>query len=90
MLSFLDYNTAIFNKDLQDLVVVKDLATQDVATVAIDDNIYSALEKITSKDFSILPVVALDDHSQLLGVLTRKDILDAYNRTVIKKSMTLW
>jgi CIC family chloride channel protein len=89
VLSFLDYNTAIFNKDLQNLVVVKDLATQDVATVAIDDNIYSALEKITSKDFSILPVVALDDHSQLLGVLTRKDILDAYNRTVIKKSMTL-
>jgi CBS domain-containing protein len=50
--------------------------------------IYNALEKITSKDFSILPVVAADDHSRLLGVLTRKDILDAYDRTVIKKSIT--
>jgi CIC family chloride channel protein len=88
VLSFLDYNTAVFNKDLQDLVVVKDLATLDVATVSIDDNIYNALGKITSKDFSILPVVAPDDHSQLLGVLTRKDILDAYDRTVIKKSIT--
>ena len=86
--SFLDYNTAVFNNDLQDLVVVKDLATQDVVTVSVDDNIYNALEKITSKDFSILPVVAPDDHSQLLGVLTRKDILDAYDRTVIKKSIT--
>ena len=88
MLSFLDYNTAVFNSDLQDLVVVKDLATQDVVTVSVDDNICNALEKITSKDFSILPVVALDDHSQLLGVLTRKDILDAYDRAVIKKSIT--
>jgi CIC family chloride channel protein len=88
VLSFLDYNNAVFNTDLQDLVVVKDLATQDAVTVSVDDNIYTALEKITSKDFSILPVVAPDDHSQLLGVLTRKDILDAYDRTVIKKSMT--
>jgi CIC family chloride channel protein len=88
VLSFLDYNTAVFNKDLQDLVVVKDLATQDVVTVSVNDNIYNALEKITSKDFSILPVVASDDHSQLLGVLTRKDILDAYDRAVIKKSIT--
>ena len=88
VLSFLDYNTAVFNKDLQDLVVVKDLATLEVATVSIDDNIYNALGKITSKDFSILPVVAADDHSQLLGVLTRKDILDAYDRTVIKRSIT--
>jgi CIC family chloride channel protein len=88
VLSFLDYNTAVFNSDLQDLVVVKDLATQDVVTVSVDDNICNALEKITSKDFSILPVVAPDDHLQLLGVLTRKDILDAYDRTVIKKSMT--
>jgi CIC family chloride channel protein len=87
VLSFLDYNNAVFNKDLQDLVVVKDLATLDVATVSVDDNIYNALEKITSKDFSILPVVATDDHSQLLGVLTRKDILDAYDRAVIKQSI---
>jgi CIC family chloride channel protein len=88
VLSFLDYNTAVFNKDLNDLVVVKDLVTQDVVTISVDDNIYNALEKITAKDFSILPVVAPDDHSQLLGVLTRKDILDAYDRTVIKKSIT--
>jgi hypothetical protein len=30
--------------------------------------------------------VAPGDPSQLLGVLTRKDILDAYERTLIKKS----
>ena len=87
VISFLDYNTSIFNPDLQDLVVVKDVASHDVVTVSADDNIYNALGKITLKDFSILPVVAPNDHSQILGVLTRKDILDAYDRTVIKKSV---
>jgi CIC family chloride channel protein len=87
VISFLDYNTSIFNPDLQDLVVVKDVSSHDVVTVSADDNIYNALGKITLKDFSILPVVAPNDHSQILGVLTRKDILDAYDRTVIKKSV---
>jgi hypothetical protein len=39
-------------------------------SISVEDNIYSALEKIASNDFSILPVVAPDDHSQLLGVST--------------------
>lgn len=87
VLSFLDYNSALFNPDLQDLVVVKDLASRDVVAISADDNIYNALEKITLQDFSILPVVSPNDHVQILGVLTRKDILDAYDRTVMKKSV---
>ena len=87
VLSFLDYNTTFFNEDLKDLVVVKDLATEDVVTISVDDNIYNALEQITLRDFSILPVVSPNNSLQLLGVLTRKDILDAYDRAVIKKSL---
>ena len=87
VLSFLDYNIAVFNEDLQKLVVVKDLASPYVVTISVDDNIFNALEKITLKDFSILPVVTANDPKQLLGVITRKDILDAYDRAVIKKSV---
>jgi CIC family chloride channel protein len=87
VLSFLDYNTTFLNEDLKDLVVVKDLATEDVVTISVDDNIYNALEQITLRDFSILPVVSPNNSLQLLGVLTRKDILDAYDRAMIKKSL---
>ncbi len=87
VLSFLDYNTTFFNEDLKDLVVVKDLATKDVVTISVDDNIYNALKQITLRDFSILPVVSPNNSLQLLGVLTRKDILDAYDRAMIKKSL---
>jgi len=87
ILSFLDYHDAVFDENLKDLIVAKDLATLNVVTVPIDDNLYSALEKITSKDFSILPVVDKDNPSILLGVLTRRDIIGAYNKAVIKKSL---
>ncbi len=87
ILSFFDYHNAVFDENLKNLVLVKELATQDVVTVSNDDNFNNALEKITLKDLSILPVVSPDNPSQLLGVLTRKDILDAYNTVVTKKSL---
>jgi len=87
ILSFVDYHDATFDENLKDLVVAKDLATLDVVTVSQDDNLYDALEKITLKDFAILPVVSPDDPLQLVGILTRSDIIGAYNKAVTKKSL---
>jgi CIC family chloride channel protein len=85
ILSYLDYHDVVFDKDLGDLVVVKEIATPKVVTISVEDNLYSALEKITAKDFSLLPVVAPSDPSIMVGVLTRRDIIGAYNKAVVKK-----
>jgi len=87
MLSFLDYHDAVFDEDLRDLVVVKDIATSQLITVSIDENIFDALEKISVHDFSILPVVSGNDNRKLLGILTRRDIIAAYNKALVKKSL---
>jgi len=77
VLTFLDYYDRLYSGKIDDHMVVKDIMTQDVVTVSIEDTLDTALEKITSKDFSILPVVAPDNHLKLLGILTRRDILEA-------------
>ena len=77
----------VFDEDLKDVVVAKEIATTKVITVSADDNLYNTMEKITLKDFSILPVVSPNNPSQLLGVLTRRDIFSAYNKAVIKKAI---
>lgn len=87
ILSFMDYGDAMFNEDLNDIIIAKDLATSDVVTVTTDDNLFTALEKISVKDFSILPVVAPEDPKKLLGIVTRRDIIGAYNKAVIKKAI---
>jgi len=87
ILSFFDYSEAIFNEHLKDIVVAKDLATLEVVTVTIEDNLYEALEKITRKDFAILPVVSHNDPTLLVGVLSRRDIIGAYDKAIIKKSL---
>lgn len=87
VLSFYDYQDAIFDEDLKDLIVAKDIATSNVTTVEQDDNLYDAFEKISGKDYSILPVVSSEEPDRLQGVLTRRDIISAYNKAVIKKSV---
>jgi len=87
ILSYYDYRDAVFDENLKDLVVAKDIATSDVVVVSSEDNLYDALETITLKDFALLPVVSPNDRSKLVGVLTRRDIISAYNRTVLKHTI---
>jgi CIC family chloride channel protein len=87
VLSFNDYSDAIYDEDLKYLVVAKDLATTDVMTVSADDNLYDTLEKISRKDYSMLPVVSPHDSAQIVGIVTRRDIIGAYEKAVLKKSL---
>jgi CIC family chloride channel protein len=87
ILSFNDYHEAIHDEDLTHLVVAKDLATPDVVTVSSEDNLYTALEKISRKDFSTLPVVSANDPHELVGIVTRRDIIGTYEKAVLKKSL---
>ena len=87
IISFNDYSEAIFDEDLKDLVVAKDLASENVMTVSADENLYTALGKISRKDFSTMPVVSPDDPTELIGIVTRRDIIGAYEKAVLKKSL---
>jgi len=88
VLTFLDYYDRLYSGKIDDHMVVKDIMTPDPVTVSIEDTLDTALKKITSKDFSILPVVSPDNPLKMLGILTRRDILEAYDQAVIKKAIT--
>jgi CIC family chloride channel protein len=87
ILSYNDYNEAIFDEDLKHLVVAKDLATSNVMTVSANDNLYTALGTISRQGFSTLPVVSPDDAGRLVGIVSRRDIIGAYEKAVLKKSL---
>ena len=87
MLSFKDYKDALFDESLKDLVLATDIATAEVLTITDDSDLYTALQTISRKDFSTLPVVSPDDPKRLVGVVTRRDIIGAYEKAVIKKTL---
>lgn len=85
ILSFQDIRKVMFEEGLDDILVAKDLATTDVVTVLNDENLQDALEKFGIRDFDHLPVV--DKEGKLEGMISRRDIMQAYNREVQKLAL---
>jgi CIC family chloride channel protein len=66
---------------------VADIATLDSLVVVYDDEpMWSALKKLGLRDVGRLPVVKREDEGELVGVIRRKDIIQAYNLAIIKRS----
>ena len=87
ILSHADYAEHAFDQDLHRLVVVEDLATRRVETVLPADNLETALEKISTRDFKTLPVIDSTDNGKLVGIVSRGDITSAYSGHVLKTSL---
>ncbi len=64
---------------------VEDIATIDPATVYADEPIWTAIQKMAPRDLARLPVVSRSSEKQLLGLISRSDILRAYDVGIVRK-----
>ena len=87
IISVQDFLGAVFEKELMDLVVVKELATLDVITVTEEDDLDRAMRKIGYRNIEQLPVVARDDSRKLVGIISRRDMVSAYNRALMSRTL---
>ena len=60
---------------------VKDVMTQNVLVAHLDDSLLKALETMTNHGVGRLPVVSKES-GKLVGIITRTDIIRAYDRAV--------
>jgi CIC family chloride channel protein len=72
--------------DLCDLVVAKEIATENVITVNGRHNLNEAMEKFSMIDIEQLPVVAYDDPLKIEGMISRMDVIASYKKEVLKKT----
>jgi CIC family chloride channel protein len=81
-----DMERALAQKDvvIRDLKV-RDVATSDTVTVFPDEPIWSAIRKMGPRDLARLPVVSRHAGQKLLGLISRSDILRAYDVGLLKK-----
>lgn len=64
---------------------VRDVATPDPVTVFGDEPIWTAIQKMAPRDLARLPVVSRSSEKQLLGLISRSDILRAYDVGIVRK-----
>lgn len=87
IISFQDFKNVVLEKELEDLIVVKELATKNVITITDDKNLDDALVKIGSRNIEQLPVVDKDNPRKIIGMLSRRDIISAYNKGLLKNRL---
>ena len=61
-----------------------DLATTTCVTVTPRDPVSRALRRMAAIDVGRLPVVAADDHSRVVGLFRRSDLVTAYQRAMTR------
>ncbi len=66
-------------------MTVGDVAIENPITVFPDEPIWAAIQKMAPRDLARLPVVDRDGSGVLLGVISRSDILRAYDVGIVKK-----
>ncbi len=87
IISVQDFMGVVFEKELMDLVVIKELATKDVITVHAEEDLDTAMRKIGYRNIEQLPVVDRETHRQLYGIISRRDMVSAYNRALMTRTL---
>ena len=87
IISVQDFMGVVFERDLMDLVVVKELATANVITAHADEDLDQTMRKIGYRNIEQLPVVDRQTHRKLVGIISRRDIVAAYNRALMTRTL---
>ncbi|MBM9603423.1 chloride channel protein [Desulfopila inferna] len=66
-------------------MTVKDVSIENPITVFPDEPIWVAIQKMAPRDLARLPVIDRDGSGTLLGVISRSDILRAYDVGIVRK-----
>jgi CIC family chloride channel protein len=82
-----DLRELVYEEGLEDLIVAKELAHPRVLTVTEKEHLGDALRKIGSRNIDYLPVVDREDPRRLIGMVSRQDIISAYNRSLLERGL---
>jgi CIC family chloride channel protein len=83
MLSLKDFRELVFEKDLLDVVIARDIATIPAISVSAEDNLARSLELIDNHGIERLPVTSPSTGSvKVVGILSQRDVISGYNQAL--------
>jgi CIC family chloride channel protein len=80
-----DMTNVMLKKHKVSELVIKDVASKDPITVFPDEPVWAAIQKMSPRDLSRLPVVSRQDGQTLVGLISRSDIIRAYEVGIMRK-----
>jgi CIC family chloride channel protein len=87
VISFRDIRSALQEETLSSLVIAKDVASVDIVTIRPSDSLLVALQEMGSRGISQLPVISEDDGGKIIGTVSQRDVMTAYDRAVLNREV---
>jgi CIC family chloride channel protein len=85
IISLHDFRSVLLEEAVEELIIVKDIATEEVITVSSDESLFDANEKMSYRQIARLPVVEKNNPKKLVGILSKRDVLTAYNKSLVDR-----
>ncbi|MEJ2670950.1 MAG: chloride channel protein [Deltaproteobacteria bacterium] len=79
ILSVNDIREIMFEEGVSHLIVARDVASPNVVRVFLNDSLQEALDKMNSIQVDELPVVKEGSPNDIVGMLTKRDIISYYH-----------
>ncbi len=88
IVSHQDLRLAIaYQDDLRGLIIARDIGTTEgLLTVFPDDDLYTVFQRFAEKRIEEIPVVDPEEPRQVVGMVSHKEVLAAYNRELLRRS----
>jgi len=78
--SISDVREILVDRDLDNLLIMKEIADDEVPSVTLEDNLAVALHRFTESELDAMPVVDGRDSGRILGMIRRRDVISNYYR----------
>lgn len=88
IISLQDVKNILHDEKLRCSATVGKVCARNVTFVTPDDNLYTAMTLFDLKGFDEIPVVESADSKWVVGMIKRRDVLNAYNHEVLKKGIS--
>ena len=79
-----DIRPVLFEEKVKNVVTAGEVATEGVIVLKPGDDLNKAMNTFSRKDIEEIPVVAEHNPKKVVAMIRRKDLIDAYNREVLK------
>ncbi len=73
-----DVREILVERELDNLIIMKEIADEDVPFVTMEDNLADVLRMFALFEVDSLPVVEEEDSKKLMGMIRRRDVIISY------------
>ena len=86
IISFQDVRPVLLEEEVKTIVRAGQVATEEVIVLYPEENLNTAIERFSLKDIDEIPVVKRDNPKMVIGMVSRRDVILAYNKEVLKRA----